>query len=114
MSTNSPAKLRSGRRLTSSSADNVTRPSNSEFNTNMENNTNSPSEQVQDRSNSLNHEYDSQQNNEERFNHLQDEMSVLKAMIQKLIQQNEERDRQTDASATTSSFTVRASNNREH
>ena len=81
-----------------------------ETNTDMENNTNFSSEQTQTSSELPTHGFDFQETNEERFTYLQDEMFTLKAMMENLIQQNEERDRQTDASATTSSFAVRASN----
>ena len=41
---------------------------------------------------------------------LQTEMFALKAIMERLIQQSEEKERQMDASATTSSFALRASN----
>ena len=70
----------------------------------MENNVNLASEQTETGSHSPINGFAFQQANEERFNHLQTEMSTLKAMMERLIQQNEEKERQADASATTSSF----------
>ena len=53
-----------------------------------------------------------QRESEERFNRLQTEMSTLKAMMEKLLEQNGEKVRQVDAVPTTSSFGVKASNSR--
>ena len=50
--------------------------------------------------------------NEERFNRLQNEMSMLKAMMEKTISQNEERDKQNGGSIATSSYAVGTSNKR--
>ena len=58
----------------------------------MENNNNSSDEQVQSARNSPTNGSDLQQANEERFNHLQSEMSTLKTMMERLIAQNEEID----------------------
>ena len=77
----------------------------------MENCTNASDGNNQSGRNSPTKETGCQQSNKDRFNHWQNEMSVLKAMMEKLISQNQERVRQTDASATTSSFGVRTSNN---
>ena len=109
MSTSSPRKLRSGKYLISTSFDTVVSASSSETNTDKENDVNVTSEQTQTGSDSPINGFDSHQANEERFNHLQTEMSALKAMMERLIQQIEEKERQTDASATNSSFAVRAS-----
>ena len=57
----------------------------------MENNVNLTNEQAQARPDSPIHGFDSQQANEERFNHLQNEVSALKAMMDRLIQQNEKK-----------------------
>ena len=76
----------------------------------MENNSENPDEQVQSGRNSPTNKLDSQRTNDEMFDHLQNEMSALKAMVEKLLEQNEERTRQMDASATTSSYAVRSSN----
>ena len=110
MSTSSPRKLRSGKCLISTSSNTEISASSSETNIYMENNVNLTNEQTQPGSHSPIIGFASQQANEERFNHLQTEMSALKAMMEKLIQQNQEKERQTDASASTSSFAVRASN----
>ena len=112
MSTCSPRKLRSGKYLISTSSVTEIDGSSSETNIDMGKNVNLTSEQTQPGSDSPINGFDSQQANEERFNHLQNEMSALKAMMERLIQQNEETERQTDASATTSSFAVSASNNK--
>ena len=69
----------------------------------MENNSENSDERVQPGRNSPTNGSDSQRANDERFDHLQNEMSTLKAMMEKLLEQNEERTRQTDASAATSS-----------
>ena len=78
----------------------------------MENNTENVNEQdkVQSGQGSSNSELDPQRINDETFSHLQSEMSMLKAMMEKLLEQNEERSRQTDTNAATSSFAVRSSN----
>ena len=76
----------------------------------MENNSDNPDERVQWGRNSPINELGSQRANDERFDHLQNEMSALKAMMEKLLEQNDERTRQMDASATTSSYVVRPSN----
>ena len=81
MSTSSPRKLISGKYLISTSFDTVVNASSSEPNTNMENNVNLTSEQTQTGSFSPINGFDSQQANEERFNHLQTKMSALKAMM---------------------------------
>ena len=69
----------------------------------MENNSDNPDERVQWGRNSPINELGSQRANDERLDHLQNEMSALKAMMEKLLEQNDERTRQMDASATTSS-----------
>ena len=106
MSTSSPRRLRSGKYLISASSDTVISSSNSEPNINVENNVNFTSEQTQTTSDSPINGFNSQQTNEERFHHPQTEMSTLKAMMEKLIQQNEEKDRQNYAYATPSSSAV--------
>ena len=60
--------------------------------------------------NSPTNENSAQIKNEERFNHLQNEMSILKAMMEKIISQNEERDKQNSGSIATSSYAVGTSN----
>ena len=76
----------------------------------MENNSENPDGRVQSGRNSPISGSDSQRANDERFDHLQNEMSTLKAMMENLLEQNEESTRQTDASAATSLYAVRSSN----
>ena len=83
--------LRSGKIIASTSS-NVTIESTNTQNSNMENNDNPSNEQIQSERNSPINEYDLQQANEERFNHLQSEMATLKTMMERLIAQNEETD----------------------
>ena len=54
---------------------------------------------------------ETQRKNEERFFMLQREMSSLKAMMGKLVEQNSERARQVDTALTTCSFAVQWSYN---
>ena len=109
MSTSSPRRFRCGECLISASSDTVISSSSSEPNINVEKNVNFTSEQTQTTSDSPIKGFDSQQTNEERFHNPQTEMSTLKAMMEKLIQQNEEKDRQNYAYATPSSSAVRMS-----
>ena len=76
----------------------------------MGNNSENPDEQVQSGRNSPINELVSQRANDKRFDHLQNEMFALKAMMEKLLEQNDERTRQMDDSATTFSYAVRSSN----
>ena len=76
----------------------------------MEHNSGNAEEQVQSGRNSPTNGSDSQRANDERFDHLQNEMITLKAMMEKLLEQNEERNRQLDTATATSSFAVRSSN----
>ena len=59
-------------------------------NLNMESSTNFSEEINQSGGNSPTNEDHNQMANEERFNRLQDEMSVLKSLMEKIITQNEE------------------------
>ena len=77
----------------------------------MESSSNSADEINQSGRNSPTNGNSSQRENEERFNRLHDEMSMLKAMMEKIISQNEERDKQNGGSAATSSYAVGTSNN---
>ena len=110
MSTSSPRILRNGKILFQSSSDTVIRSSSINLSPNMESNTYPLDEQIQSGRNSLANRMSSQQVNEERMNHLQNEMSKPKAIMERPIEQNEGRNKQTDASAATLSFAVRASN----
>ena len=76
----------------------------------MESSSNSADEINRSGRNSPTNENTAQITNEERFNHLQNEMSMLKAMMEKIISQNEERDKQNGGSIATSSYAVGTSN----
>ena len=104
MSSNSQITLRNGKTLTCTNSVDSTKLTHGEEFVNMENNNENANEQAQSGQSSSDPEIDSQRTNDERFSHLQSEMSMLKAMM-------EERNRQTDTNAATSSFTVRSSNN---
>ena len=110
MSSNSQITLRNGKTLTCTNSVDSTKLTYGEEIVNMENNNENTNEQAQSRQSSSDPEIDSQRTNDERFSHLQSEMFMLKAMMEKLLEQNEERNRQTDTNAATSSFTVRSSN----
>ena len=110
MSSNSQITLRNGKTLTCTTSTDPTEFTHEEEIVNMENDNENVDEQAQS-GQSSNPEIDSQRANGERFSHLQSEMSMLKAMMEKLVEQNEERNRQTDTNAATSSFAVRSSNN---
>ena len=111
MSSNSQITLRNGKTLTCTNSADSTKLTHGEEIVNMENNNETANEQAQSGQSPSDPEIESQRTNEERFSHLQSEMSMLKAMMEKLLEQNEERNRQTDTNAATSSFTVRSSNN---
>ena len=107
MSSSSSIILRNGKSLIPPPSDTSVRFTGSERVIMMENNNEIPDEQVQSGRKSPINELVSQRANDERFDHLQNEMSALKAMMEKLLKQNNERTRQMDASATTSLYTVR-------
>ena len=110
MSSMSPRKLRKGKTLSPASSGLVTDHSRENSNSEMENTKILTIEQAPLRPDSPSSSSDPRPANQERLNHLQNEMVTLKAMMEKLLEQNEERNRQSDVSATTSSFCVRASN----
>ena len=110
MSSNSQITLRNGKTLTGTNSADSTELTHEEQIVNMENDNENVDDQTQSRQSSSGPEIDSQRANDERFSHLQSEMSMLKAMMEKLLEQNEERNRQTDTNAATSSFAVRSSN----
>ena len=110
MSSYSQITLRNGKTLTFTTPTDTTEFTHEEGIVNMETNNENVDEQAQSGQSSSNPEIDSQRANDERFSHLQSEMSMLKAMMEKLLEQNEERNRQTDTNAATSSFAVRSSN----
>ena len=111
MSTSSSVILRNGKSLIPTTSNTSTKFPNTEKVLRMENNSGNLEEQVQTGRNSLTNGSDSQRANDERFDHLQNEMITLKAMKEKLLEQNEERNRQLDTATATSSFAVRSSNN---
>ena len=110
MSSDSQITLRNGKTLTCTTSINSTRPTHEGEIVDMENNDENVNEQAQSGQSSSNSEIDSQRVNDEKFSQLQSEMCMLKAMMEKLLEQNEERNRQTDTNAAASSFAVRSSN----
>ena len=111
MSSDSQITLRNGKTLLCTTSINSTRPTYEGDIVDMENNNENVNEQAQSGQSSSNPEIASQRVNDERFSYLESEMSMLKAMMEKLLEQNEERNRQTDTNAAASSFAVRSSNN---
>ena len=110
MSIESSKVLRNGKVLTDLSSKSSLDNANSSPNLNMESSTNSAEGIDRSGRNSPTNENSTQVINEERFSRLQDEMSVLKAMMEKIISQNEERDKQNRGSIATSSYAVGTSN----
>ena len=110
MSTSSPRTLRNRKTLIQAPSDTVTWSGSTNLCPNKNSNTNLSEEQTPSGRNSPENGINSHQVNEERLDHLQNEMSTLKAMMERIIEQNEERNKQSGASAATSSFAVRASN----
>ena len=76
----------------------------------MEFSSNSADEMNRSGRNSPTNENSTQSENEERFNRLHDRMTMLKAMMEKIISQNEELDKQNGGSTATSSYAVGTSN----
>ena len=119
MSIESAKVLRNGKVLTNSSPHSPIKNTNLSSNSNMESSSNSADEINRSSRNSPTNENSTQSENEERFNRLHDEMSMLKAMMEKIISQNEERDKQNGGSTATSSYAVGTCNmvtgvNRNH
>ena len=110
MSTESTKILRNGKVLTDSLPKSSSYDTNSNPNPNMESSTNISEEINRSGRNSPINEDHTQMANEERFNRLQDEMSVLKSLMEKIISQNEERNKQNGGSFATSSYAVGTSN----
>ena len=110
MSIESAKVLRNGKVLTKSSPHSLTKNTNLNLNPNMESSSNSADEINQSGRNSPTNENSTQRENKERFNRLHDEMATLKAMMEKIISQNEERDKQNGGSTATSSYAVGTSN----
>ena len=112
MSIESDRKLRNSKVLTNSLPHSLTKKTKLSSNSNVESSTNSAEEINRSGRNSPTYENSTQSENEEKFNRLRDEMSMLKAMMEKIISQNEERDKQNGGSTVTSSYAVGFSNNR--
>ena len=87
MSSISTRKLKNGEPLIPTSRDLLINHSGDNSNSEMESTENLTNEQARTPSSSP----DPRQANEDRLNHLQNEMVALKAMMQKLFEQNEER-----------------------
>ena len=110
MSIESSKVLRSGRVLENTLQHTFTENTTDNISPNMENSNNSSDETNRSGRNSPIDENLTQVANEERFNRLQDEMSIIKTMMEKLISQNEERNKQNGGSIATSSLAVGTSN----
>ena len=111
MSTESARILRNGKVLTDSLPKSSSNDTNSNPNLNMESSTNISEGINRSGRNSPTNEDHTQMANEERFNRLQDEMSVLKSLMEKIISQNEERNKQNGGSFAMSSYALGTSNN---
>ena len=110
MSYLSPRKLRSGKLLSQESPNQIDSLPSENRTINMENVNNDESEQSRTSFPSPQNISAIQREIEERFNMLKREMSSLKALMERLLEQNSENVRQVDAAPTTSSFTVQSSN----
>ena len=111
MSIESAKILRNGKVLSNSLPVTSSIDANNIPNLNMESSNNFSEEINQSGRNSPTNEDHTQTANEERFNRLQDEMSILKSLMEKIISQNEERNKQNGGSFATSSYAVGTSNN---
>ena len=110
MSTEFAKILRNGKVLTDSLPKPSSNDTNSNPNLNMESSANISEGINRSGRNSPANEDHTQMANEERFSRLQDEMSVLKSLMEKIISQNEERNNQNGGSFATSSHAVGTSN----
>ena len=110
MSIESAKILRNGKVLSNSLPETSSIDANNIPNLNMESSNNFSEEINQSGRNSPTNEDHTQTANEERFNRLQDEMSILKSLMEKIISQNEERNKQNGGSFATSSYAVGTSN----
>ena len=110
MSIESAKVLRNGKVLTNSSPRSPTKNKHLSLNPNMESSSNSADEVNLSGRNSPTNENSTQLDNEERFNRLHDEMAMLKAMTERILKQNEARDKQNGGSTATSSYAVGTSN----
>ena len=110
MSIESAKILRNGKVLSNSLPETSSIDASNIPNLNMESSNNFSEEINQSGRNSPTNEDHTQTANEERFNRLQDEMSILKSLMEKIISQNEERNKQNGGSFATSSYAVGTSN----
>ena len=110
MSIESDRKLRNSKVLTNSLPHSLTKKTKLSSNSNVESSTNSAEEINRSGRNSPTYENSTQSENEEKFKRLHDAMSMLKAMMEKIISKNEERDKQNGGSTVTSSYAVGTSN----
>ena len=110
MSVESTKILRNGKVLSNSLPETSSIDANNIPNLNMESSNNFSEEINRSGRNSPTNEDHTQTANEERFNRLQDEMSILKSLMEKIISQNEERNKQNGGSFATSSYVVGTSN----
>ena len=110
MSIESAKILRNGKVLSNSLPETSSIDANNIPNLNMESSNNFSEEINQSGRNSPTNEDHTQTANEERFNRLQDEMSILKSLMEKIISQNEERNKRNGGSFATSSYAVGTSN----
>ena len=110
MSIETAKVLRSGKVLTNSLPHSPNKNTNLSSNSNMESSSNSADEINRSGRNSPTNEDSTQIKTEERFYRLHDEMSMLKAMMEKIISQNEQRNKQNGGSTATSSYAVGTSN----
>ena len=110
MSIETAQVLRIGKVLTDSSPHSPIKTTKFNSNSNMESSTSSADAINRSGRNSPTNEDSTQSKNEERFNSLHDEMPMLKAMMEKIISQNEERVKQNSGSTATSSYAVGTSN----
>ena len=110
MSVESTKILRNGKVLSNSLPEPSSIDANNIPNLNMKSSNNFSEEINRSGRNSPTNEDHTQTANEERFNRLQDEMSILKSLMEKIISQNEERNKQNGGSFATSSYAVGTSN----
>ena len=110
MSIESAKILRNGKVLSNSLPETSSIDANNIPNLNMESSNNFSEEITQSGRKSPTNEDHTQTANEERFNRLQDEMSILKSLMEKIISHNEERNKQNGGSFATSSYAVGTSN----
>ena len=110
MSVESTKTLRNGKVLSNSLPETSSIDANNIPNINMESSNNFSEGISRSGRNSPTNEDHTQAANEERFNRLQDEMSILKSLMENIISQNEERNKQNGGSFATSSYAVGTSN----